>query len=94
MAHILSTKTRPKVTQTRTTGDDGVEREAEKIVNLVQEVTFMLDRFTPHTLTFHPEGTIVSTDSEPRVRTVGEEVPALEYLDAAEAVTDFLDGKV
>lgn len=94
MAQILNTvyATVPYTEQV----DDGqggtVAKETQRQV--VREVTFMLDRDVPHTLTFQEKGTVIK-DGNGASRTVGEgDVAYHEFTDPQEAVQAYLDGKV
>lgn len=94
MAHILNTVTRHQTRDVEFTDSNGNTQTKSEGVDLVHSVTFNDYAGVPHTLTFHPKGTIVSTDSEPFTRTVGDNVPYYEYTDPDQAVNDYLDGKV
>lgn len=94
MAKILATTTRDEVHDVTSTDESGFSKTEPTKVSLVTSVTFHDYQGTPHTLTFHPKGTIVSGADEPALRVVGEDVPYYEYDDPEKAVQDYLDGKV
>jgi hypothetical protein len=94
MANILATKLRPEARSVKQEDERGVVREVEDVVHLVESVTFQDVLGAVHTLTFHPEGTNVAGEAESNPRIVGKDVPYHEFLDAAEAVEAFLDGKL
>lgn len=94
MAHILHSALEPRTTQTTVTKDDGSTGVVEKVENFVRSVTFMLDKSTPHTLTFLPKGTLI-TDGNDVERVVGDaETVYHEFKTEEEAIAAYLDGKV
>lgn len=94
MAHILHSVMGSKVVQTIETDAQGIEHTVEKSVPIVKEVTFMLDKSTPHTLKFLDQGTLIK-DGRGIERVVGDaETVYHEFATVEEAVTAYLDGKV
>lgn len=94
MAHILNTVMGTVTTQQQVTAADGSVQTTEAQTPVVKEVTFMLDRSTPHTLKFLDKGTKIK-DGSGRERVVGDDVtPYHEFATADEAVQAYLDGKV
>ena len=95
MAHILNVKYRYGDVTEHFTDSDGQEQERTTPGQLVHEVTFMADRHTPQTLTFHEAGTDVSGDGEEAPRVVGQGAMLVhEYTDPQDAVRDYLDGVI
>lgn len=94
MANILNTIMGSKTVETVEQDANGVAQTVEKVVPVVREVTFMLDKDTPHTLTFLPEGTKIK-DGRGVEKVIGDANTVYhEFTDAAEAVQAYLDGKV
>lgn len=94
MANILSTVMGSATVQATETAADGTQQTVEKAVPVVKQVTFMLDRSTPHTLTFLDKGTKIK-DGRGIERTVGDDAtPYHQFTDPQEAVSAYLDGKV
>lgn len=80
--------------QTTETAADGSQQTVEKVVPVVKQVTFMLDRSTPHTVTFLDRGTRIK-DGRGVERTVGDDTtPYHEFSTPEDAVNAYLDGKV
>lgn len=94
MANILNTIMGSKVAQVTEQDADGIVRTVEKTVPIVREVTFMLDKDTPHTLRFLDEGTKI-VDGRGVERVVGDATTVYHEFETAEsAVQAYLDGKV
>lgn len=94
MANILNTVMGSATTETTEQAADGSTQTVEKTVPVVKQVTFMLDRHTPHTLTFLDSGVKIK-DGRGVERTVGDDTtPAHQFSDPQEAVQAYLDGKV
>lgn len=94
MAHILNSVMGTTTVETQTTDDEGNVHTAETTAPVVKEVTFMLDKSTPHTLTFLDKGTKV-VDGKGVERVVGEgSTPFYQFSTPEEAVQAYLDGKV
>lgn len=94
MAHILNTVMGSKTVQTTEQDANGFVQTIEKAVPIVKEVTFMLDKDTPHTLKFLEEGTKI-VDGRGVERVVGDATTVYhEFETAADAVQAYLDGKV
>jgi hypothetical protein len=94
MAHILHSIMGSKTIQTIERDAQGVESTVEKAAPVVKEVTFMLDRHTPHTLKFLDQGTLIK-DGRGVERVIGDaETVYHEFTTEADAVAAFLDGKV
>lgn len=94
MANILHSVTGSKIAQTVETDANGIEHTVERSVPVLREVTFMLDRATPHTLRFLDSGTVVK-DGRGVERVVGDAAtPYHEFTTAEDAVAAYLDGKV
>lgn len=83
-----------RAVQSVETDASGVEHTIERAVPIVKEVTFMLDRATPHTLKFLEKGTILK-DGRGIERVIGEgDALYHEFATAEDAVAAYLDGKV
>lgn len=83
-----------KTVQTTEQDANGVVQTIEKVVPIVREVTFMLDKDTPHTLRFLDEGTKI-VDGRGNERVVGDGATVYHEFETAEqAVQAYLDGKV
>lgn len=94
MANILNTIMGSKTVQTTEQDANGVLQTIEKTVPIVKEVTFMLDKDTPHTLRFLEEGTKI-VDGRGVEKVVGDATAVYhEFETAADAVQAYLDGKV
>lgn len=94
MAHILHSVSVPTTVPVEQPDGQGGTATVEQTRNLVSSVTFMIDKDTPHTLTFYPKGTILK-DGSGREYVVGDDHhPYIEFDDPAEAVQAYLDGKV
>ena len=94
MAHILHSVTGSTVVKTVEQDAQGVAQEVERSVPALKEVTFMLDRATPHTLRFLDPGTVLK-DGRGVERVVGDaETVAHTFATAEDAVAAYLDGKV
>lgn len=94
MAHILNSVMGTTTVESQTTDDQGNVHTAETTTPVVKQVTFMLDKSTPHTLTFLDKGTKV-VDGKGVERTVGEgAAPHYQFGTPEEAVQAYLDGKV
>lgn len=94
MAHILNTVMGNVTVQTETVDANGNPQTTETQQPVVKEVTFMLDRSTPHTLKFLDKGTKIK-DGNGVERVVGEGTTAYhEFATAENAVAAYLDGKV
>lgn len=94
MANILSSSTGTKTVQTTEVDANGVEHVVERVAPVLREVTFMLDRETPHTLRFLEQGTVLK-DGRGFERTVGDATTAYhEFATPEDAVAAYLDGKV
>lgn len=94
MAHVLHSVTGTKVSKVTEPNGDGTFTDVEKNVPIVREVTFMIDRATPHTLKFLDAGTIVK-DGRGVERVVGDaETPYHEFSSEQDAISAYLDGKV
>lgn len=94
MAHILNTVMGTVAVETQTVDANGNPQTVETQQPTVREVTFMLDRATPHTLKFLEKGTKIK-DGRGVERVVGDAAtPYHEFATAEEAVQAYLDGKV
>ena len=94
MAHVLHSIMGSTTVQTIERDAEGVEHEVERAVPAVKEVTFMLDRATPHTLRFLDKGTLIK-DGRGIETVVGEGDKLYhEFATEADAITAYLDGKV
>lgn len=94
MANILNSIMGSKTVQTAEQDANGVMQTIEKAVPIVKEVTFMLDKDTPHTLKFLEEGTKL-VDGRGVERVVGDATTVYHEFETAEqAVQAYLDGKV
>lgn len=94
MAHILNSVMGTTTVETQTTDDQGNVHTAETSVPVVKQVTFMLDRSTPHTLTFLDKGSKI-VDGKGVERVVGEgTTPHYQFSTPEDAVQAYLDGKV
>lgn len=94
MAHILNTVMGSATVAGQVQDEQGNVSQVEKTVPIVKEVTFMLDRFTPHTLRFLDKGTEL-VDGRGVKRVVGDmNTPYHEFSTAEDAVAAYLDGKL
>ena len=59
MAHILNSVMGTTTVETQTQDEQGNVHTAETTAPVVKQVTFMLDKSTPHTLTFLDKGSKV-----------------------------------
>lgn len=94
MAHILNTIMGTTTVQNVIRDAEGVEHTVEEAVPILREVTFMIDKSTPHTLKFLDKGTEI-VDGDKTKRVVGDEqTPHHVFSDAESAIAAYLDGKV
>jgi hypothetical protein len=94
MAHILNAEHVLREVETEVKDESGNVTVGKAAKRFVKSVTFMLDKSTPHTLTFLERG-LELVDGEGAKYIIGDaEHVYHEYEDAEQAVQDYLDGKV
>ena len=94
MANILHSVMGTKTVTSNEPDANGVVQTIERAVPIVKEVTFMLDKDTPHTLKFLEEGVKI-IDGKGVEKVVGDASTVYhEFATAEEAVQAYLDGKV
>lgn len=94
MAHILHVENELREVATEVKNEAGEIVPGSAIKSFVKAVTFMIDKATPHTITFLPQGTVLKLKDDV-LGVVGDTDHAYhEFEDGATAVEAYLNGQI